>query len=110
MIRIHSDKPCCRCLQTIPAGTQVERSGRGWNEQYRHPHCSPAPQSPVVTGEPVATERQIRYALDLQTLYWTPAVFGGRRYTETELRVLSRTHVSDVIDTLLSERDVQVGG
>lgn len=80
--------------------------------QVCFPPRAATPASPVEQTEnttaraATATERQVNYALDLQRAYWTPAVFGGQRYSREQLQQLGRDEISTVIDTLLGEREL----
>lgn len=102
MSRILSQPAVCdRCHQTIPAGTRARGAG-----PFRHYDACP----PVVrTDAGAATARQVAYAISLQQAYWTPAVFGGRRYDQAALAAMSRDEISRVIDALLDERGLQGG-
>lgn len=57
----------------------------------------------------LATEKQVRYAIDLQRAYATPATFGGRTYSPAQFAAMSRIEISRVIDALHDERGLQGG-
>lgn len=105
---------CTACRTAMPAGTRVDRGmAAGSVVTYRHASqdtCDAAKlAAPVASVDALATERQVGYALDLQTRNWTPAVFGGRRYDRGQLTVLTRTEISGVIGALESEKLEQEG-
>lgn len=125
---------CDECHVSIPAGdlVQVEsiRSAFGGRYEDRLSHTDrsvcrhikserlaeqraayEARNAELATATEVrslhASEKQIRFALDLQTRYWTPAVFGGRQFTNESLCAMSKTEVGRVIDALVDERSLQ---
>ncbi len=88
-------RQCCVCGRALRSGTYALRNDdRTW--QCETP-CQPA-------AADAATIRQVDYAVTLQASHWTPAVFGRDRYTTAELRAMSKTEISSVIDALLAER------
>jgi len=93
----HTDRAICRAVN---ARRGAER--RASVEAARHAADVQAAQRALI-----ATEKQVQYALDLQTSYWTPAVFGGERYNRASLCAMSKLEISRVIDTLLDERSIQ---
>jgi hypothetical protein len=103
-----ADARCNACGRTITAGETVRYNRLG----VSHPSilgCEAAAKAaaPVAVARgDQATERQVRYALDLQAAYWTPAVLGGARYSEAELHRMERDQISRVIDALVAERDL----
>ena len=89
---------CHRCLVTMPAGTLV---GGGKRLEYHYDGC-PTPAQ-IATTAGTATAKQVDFADSLQGRHWTPAVFGGKRYSRAELALLSRPEISRVIDALRDE-------
>lgn len=120
---------CGRCKERISAGqpvdvAEVKTMGGFYKTTTTHPAgavcrsakdrkraaervaaATPAPVAPKVS--PLATDRQVWFALDLMRQCWMPAVLGGRRPSESELRGMSRERISGIINALVNERDLQ---
>lgn len=102
---LHQDTPCARCGETMPKGTRADTAGYAPGGVRQYVHRQPCARPAAQPTEPLATERQIAYALDLLARAPRYELVGDafERPTPAEVRTMTRDQISRLITELTTE-------